>query len=287
MDGAKLVRRLREHGGIKLRFLEYCEGAGSGSGACRVADQAGHVFFLSAIPGDEANRAQHARSMTVLERLWSMGHPAPHYEQVVDLGDLLVIIQTEAQGVPPTRITRSLVDRLLELLSDRASLMGEDSDAGPLSLYLLEEGPSHDSLRKYSDRTRQVLDWIRGVGDFYGDTLAGPGAVHFDYQPGNVLVHPNRPDEVTAIVDWGGAVASSGGFDMVTLAWSSFGPVEREVGVDDYLWRLVRQLPEPILVPSWAHLSLRLIYWAIRNRPESLGHWLQVSERLSGEARIG
>jgi hypothetical protein len=260
IDGAELVRRLGEHGGIELRFLEHCEGAGSESGACRVADQFGHVFFLSGIPGDEANRAQHVRSVTVLERLWSMGHPAPHYEQVVDLGDLLVIIQTEAQGVPPIRVTRSLVDRLLELLSDRASLMGEDSDAGPLSLFLLEEVPSHDSLREYSDRTLHLLDWIKGVGAIYGDTLAGPGAVHFDYQPGNVLVHPNRPDEVTAIVDWGGAVASSGGFDLVTLAWNSFGPAgEREVGVDEYLWRLVRQLPEPILVPSWAHLSLRLI----------------------------
>jgi hypothetical protein len=287
-DGAELVQRLGEHGDVQLRFLEYCEGAGSGSGACRVADQYGHVFFLSSIPGDEANRAQHARSMTVLERLWSMGHPAPHYEQVVDLGDLLVIIQREAQGVPPIGITRSLVDRLLDLLSDRASLMGEDSDAGPLSLYLLEEAPSHHLLREHSDRTRQLLDWIEGVGSFYGDTLPGPDAVHFDYQPGNVLVHPNRPDEVTAIVDWGGGVASSGGFDLVTLAWNSFGPAgEREVGVDEYLWGLVRQLPEPILVPSWAHLSLRLIYWAIRNRPESLGHWLRVSERLTGEGSLG
>jgi hypothetical protein len=288
IDGADLVRRLGEHGGIKLGFVEYCAGAGSGSGACRVADDSGHVFFLSSIPGDEANRAQHARSMTVLERLWSMGHPAPHYEQVVDLGDLLVIIQTEAQGVPTIRVTRSLVDRLLELLSDRASLMGADSNAGPLSLYLVEEGPSHDSLREYSDRTRQLLDWIEGVGALYGDTLAGPSAVHFDYQPGNVLVHPDRPDEVTAIVDWGGAVASSGGFDLVTLAWNSLGPAwEREVGVDEYLWRLVRQLPEPVLVASWAHLSLRLVYWAIRFRPESLGHWLEISERLAAEAGMG
>ena len=288
IDGAELVRRLAQHGGIELRFLEYCRGAGSGSGACRVADQSGHVFFLSSIPGDEANRVQHARSMTVLERLWSMGHPAPHYEQVVDLGDALVIVQTEAQGVPPIRITRSLVERLLELLSERASLMGDDSDAGPLSLFLLEKAPSHDSLREYSDRTRRLLDWIEGVGASYGDILPGPDAVHFDYQPGNVLVHPDRPDEVTAIVDWGDAVASSGGFDLVTLAWNSFGPAgEREVGVDEYLWRLVRQLPEPILVRSWAHLSLRLIYWAIRNRPESLGHWLEVSERLTREGSVG
>ena len=143
-------------------------------------------------------------------------------------------------------------------------------------------------MREYTDRTRRVVDWIEGVGAFYGDTLPGPSAVHFDYQPGNVLVHPDRPDEVTAIVDWGGAVASSGGFDLVTLAWNSFGPAgEREVGVDEYLWRLVRQLPEPILVPSWAHLSLRLIYWAIRFRPECLGDWLQVSERLTGEGNMG
>jgi hypothetical protein len=85
-----------------------------------------------------------------------------------------VIIQTEAQGVPPIRITRSLVDRLLELLGDRASLMDENSDARPLSLSLLEDSPSHEFLREYSDRTRQLLDWIEGVGAFYGDTLGGP-----------------------------------------------------------------------------------------------------------------
>jgi hypothetical protein len=226
--------------------------------------------------------------MTILERLWSMGHPAPRYEQVVDLGDILVIIQTEAYGVPPIRITRALVDQLLELLSDRASLMGENSDAGPLSLHLLEGAPSHDSLRNCSHRTHQLLEWIEGVGAFYGDTLSGPSAVHFDYQPGNVLVHPDRPDEVTAIVDWGGAVASSSGFDLVTLAWSSFGPAwKRGVGVDEYLWKLVRRLPEPVLVPSWAHLSLRLTYWAIRFRPECLEHWLQVSQRLITEGGMG
>jgi hypothetical protein len=46
------------------------------------------VPVVSSIPGDEANRAQHARSMTVLQRLWSMGHPAPRNQQVVDLGDV-------------------------------------------------------------------------------------------------------------------------------------------------------------------------------------------------------
>ena len=126
-----------------------------------------------------------------------------------------MVIPTHGQGIPPIRITRSLVDRLLKLLGDRASLMGEDSDAGPLSLSLIEEAPSHDALREHSVRTRRLFDWIEGVGVFYGDTLPGPGAVHFDYQPGNVLVHSNRPDELTAIVDWGGAVASAGGFDLV------------------------------------------------------------------------
>ena len=133
----------------------------------------------------------------------------------------------------------------------------------------------------------RLLDWIEGVGGFYGDTLPGPGAVHFDYQPGNVLVHPYRSDEVTAIVDWGGAVASAGGFDLVTLAWNSFGPTgEQEVRVDEYRWKLLHQLPEPILVPSWTHLSLRLTYWAFRFRPEYLEHWLQVSERLVREGSM-
>jgi len=140
--------------------------------------------------GDEENRAQHARSMAVLERLWSMGHPAPHYEQVVDLGDVLVIIQTEAQGVPPIRITRSLVDRSS---SYSATVLpnGEGSDAGPLSLHLLEESPSHDSLRKYSDRTRQLLDWI----EVLVRSTATPFVARrraFRLPTGNVLVHPNR-----------------------------------------------------------------------------------------------
>ena len=100
-----------------------------------------------------------------------------------------MIIQTNAQGVPAIRITRSLVDRLLELLGDRASLMGEDSDAGSLSPSLIKEAPSHVALREYSDRTRPTPRVERGCWRvLYGDVLPGPDAVHFDYQSGNVLV---------------------------------------------------------------------------------------------------
>jgi hypothetical protein len=282
--GPEFVRRLREQMGLDLRFVEYCRGASEVGGPCRVTDRSGKAFILAAVPGDEESRACHARSLNVLERLWAGGHPVPHYERVVDLGDSLAILEQEMPGMVPRRITRSLVDRLLELQNDRASVMGEHSDAGPLSLGL-RDGPNHSILRQYSERTSRLIEWIEDVGARYGDDLAGPDAVHFDYHPGNVLVDADRPNEVTAIVDWGGAVASAGGFDLVTLAWTiPTNDLEREPGVDKYLWTVVRQLPQPILMQSWAHMSLRLMVWCVRFHPELLGHWLDVSERLAREA---
>lgn len=281
LDGAGLARRVREHGGPDLRLLGYCQG-GLVRGACRMADPTGQVLVMSSVAGDEASRAQQARSIAVLERLWSIGHPVPRYERVVDLGDTLVILQADAHGVPPARITRPLAERLLELQAERAFLMDNNAEAGPLSLGLGEDAPSHQLLREHSHRTRRLLAWIESVADRYGNTLCGPDAVHFDYHPGNVLVHPDQPANVLAIVDWDGAVASSGGFDLVTLAWTCSGPAQdADGGAVERLWTLARQLPDPVLVPSWAHMSLRLVAWCIRFAPQNLEHWLQTSERLA------
>jgi aminoglycoside phosphotransferase (APT) family kinase protein len=111
-----------------------------------------------------------------------------------------------------------------------------------------------------------LLSWIEGIGNRYGDSLDGSDAVHFDYHLGNVLVDPDRPEQVEAIVDWDGAASGHGGFDLVTM-YLVVGPgVKCEVGAGERLWRRVTGLPQSELLPSWAHLSLRMVDWAIRFR---------------------
>lgn len=279
-----LVRRIRSQVGLSLRSVIPPRGGEIGVG--RVEDPSGRIFILSSVPGDPEGRRQHARSLAVLEQLWARGHPAPRYEEVIDLGDLLVVLQEEVVGVPLTFLSRALVDRLVQVMNERTAAMTERPEAGPLAVYLNGDGPSfaqHWPLRGESHRTRRLLEWVEAVGDHYGDALSGNDAVHFDYQAGNVLVRPDRPSEVSAIVDWDGASAGPIGFDLVTLAFVLGSELEREAGVDAHLEGMLRSVPEETLVPSLAHLTLRLLDWCIRFHPEYLGYWLARAERFSND----
>jgi hypothetical protein len=246
-----LVARLRHEAGLDLRFVGPCPGGEVG--AALIADPWDRMFIISSIAGDPASRARHARSLAVLDRLWTIGHPAPRYEQIVDLDDVLVILQTVAPGKTPIHVTEILVDRMLDLLDQRRELMVNDEQAGPLPLYLLREGPGfaqHQSLRTESDRTRRLLDWIHDVGHRFGDVLEGADAVHFDYHPSNILVDSRRPDEISAVVDWDGAARGDAGFDLVTLYFVNGLDLERADVADQRLWRYVSALPEAVLLPS-------------------------------------
>jgi Ser/Thr protein kinase RdoA (MazF antagonist) len=106
----------------------------------------------------------------------------------------------------------------------------------------------------------------------------GPDLVHYDHHRSNVLVAPDDPDRVVAIVDWGGARGGSVDFDLVCLA----ADLER--------WchprlaaRIDRELEATVAADRLrsfrAHTALRYVDWMLRHSPQHLDGWLVIAER--------
>jgi hypothetical protein len=156
----------------------------------------------------------------------------------------------------------------LVALNARLAGLGVSLAPTPLPLYLTSSGPGfcvHESLERCDGRTRRLLSWVREVGA-ETDTMTGADLVHLDYHPGNVLVDGGR---VTGIIDWDGAARGDHRFDLVTLRFSV-------PQLDGLLRELV---PADVLRPWWAHMSLRLVDWALRHHgPAEVDHWLDVAE---------
>ena len=117
------------------------------------------------------------------------------------------------------------------------------------------------------------------MGASHPPCLSGDDAVHFDYQPANILISHGR---ITGVVNWDGAGRGDRRFDLVTLRFGIHAlPADPEA--IDRLDQILDHLPRHILVPAWAHMSLRMIDWAIRHFTSTdVNHWLDLAERRAG-----
>ncbi|MET0417387.1 MAG: phosphotransferase, partial [Actinoplanes sp.] len=145
----------------------------------------------------------------------------------------------------------------------------------PTDLYLDHDGPGfcqHKPLAEHSRRSARLLDHIHAVAAD-GTAMIGDDLVHFDFHPGNVLVHQGT---LTGVIDWDGATRGDRHFDLVTLRFT------RTAQTPD----LLGELDERLSVISdrrrrayWAHMSLRQVDWSIRHHdPATVEHWLTVAE---------
>lgn len=113
------------------------------------------------------------------------------------------------------------------------------------------------------------------VGEQSPIRLTGNDAVHGDFHPGNVLA---RGGAVTGVVDWDAASRGDRRFDLITLR---FGLHAKSTDADVVVAmdRVLDDLPGEILRPRWAHMSLRMVGWAIRHfTPPEIDHWLDLAE---------
>jgi hypothetical protein len=282
LDAAAVLARVAEEGGPHLHPLRPLERGAVGAWLVRWPD--GHLGVLTwappAPPGGAAAGGL-GRAMTLLEVARAAGVPAPRYEAVIPLrrGDV-AIVQELAEGRPVgERPSAAVVEQLIELAERRRGLLrGHPLAAEATSLYLLGDGPGfclHGPLAGHDQRTRWLLERIEAIGAEPGaDVLAGEDLVHFDYHVGNVLVGAWG---VTAIVDWGGARAGDIGLDLALLAYTLGGVGDR---LAERVERRFTDTTAPAIVRRlWAHVSLRLVDWALRHHPESVDRWLAVAPR--------
>jgi aminoglycoside phosphotransferase (APT) family kinase protein len=284
LDIDSLVRRIASVGGptlVPIRAL-----SGGAVGAWEVGNERGTSSVLTWAPprGDDPASGSLNRAMEMIDIARGHGIPVPAYEAVIPLpeGDVAVL-QEMVRGVLPPFATAGLVDSLVELADRRRDLLAATRFASETtSLCLVEDGPGfclHGPLRDHDDRTRALLDRIEAIGtDVRASVMVGADLVHFDYHLGNVIVDPDDPTSVLAIVDWGGARAGSVALDLVVLLLDLV--LRRsDSDVRDRVARHLRGAAEPeVLRGCLAHGILRLVDWRLRHSPEDRLDWLPEAE---------
>lgn len=282
MDAPALRVAIIEAGGPSLDLLKPLPGGAVGAWKVRWPD--GHIGVLTWAPPPlpEDPPGQLAQAAALVDVARSAGVPIPRYEAVIDVGEHgAAIVQELAKGVLPTTVTAGLIERLIEFAEVRRGLLfATPHNAQPMKLYLRSPGPGfclHQPLRSYSPRSATLLEAIEAT-EVSRDEVVGDDLVHFDYHLGNVLVDPDRPDVVTAILDWDGARAGPIGVDLAILAFDLTWrvPAAPQAQVENHL---LTTTPADLIPPLWAHASLRLVDWAIRHHsPADVEHWLGVAE---------
>jgi hypothetical protein len=281
IDPLALQMAVEKVGGPALTLVEPMAGGEVGAWLVRWPD--GHDGVLTwAPPGAGASVDPLSAILGLMEIARDAGVPLPRYEAVVDIGELgTAVIQERASGRTPGVVTPELVERLLDLAELRRGLLAGSVFARlPMPLHLGRSGPGfcqHEPLRTHSTRTAALLEVIEDLAGT-DDSVVGDDLVHFDYHLDNVLVDPDRPGVVTAVLDWDGARAGCLALDLAILAfdltWRSPGPLQERV--EAYL----NSTAAPELVRRvQAHQALRLVDWSIRHYgPDETDHWLRVAE---------
>jgi hypothetical protein len=210
------------------------------------------------------------------------GVPVPRYEAVVPLEDGdVAVLQEVAPGAPAREASPALVDQLLELCERRRGLLrGHPAAVDATSLHLRDDGPGycvHAPLAQHGARTRELLARIEAIGrEPDGDVLRGEDVVHFDHHLGNVLVEGGR---VSALVDWGGARAGDVGLDLAVLAFDLARRPDGSAAFERVDRHLRDTTPPDLLRRLWAHVSLRMVDWALRHGLPDADCWTGLAWR--------
>ncbi len=281
MPRLDLGRALRVvHGATGVRLTVAGELAGGQVGAVRVRWPDGHVSVLTWLPGVAAVDFRE-RQEAAWRAARAAGVPAPELEALAEGDGVLVLVQQLLPGAPPEAVDVALLEQVLGVVDRCAGLL--DEAVPPVRLWLTDSGPGfclHEPLREHGARAAAVERWVRAVGRrLPDDVLPGSDVVHLDMQPANLLVEDGR---LVGVVDWDGAGRGDRRLDLAALRFGLHAvPV-----VDDVVRRLdavLDAVPAAVLEAAWAHMSLRMVDWAIRHfPPEQVGHWLSPAERRAG-----
>jgi aminoglycoside phosphotransferase (APT) family kinase protein len=226
-----------------------------------------------------------ARAAAVTEALRSAGYPAPRYVRVEPDWSL----QEELPGEPPPP-WRPLPERVAARLIELSELQGATPLPPSCKLQLgswrrviagsiLSGARSYMSLatlRRHSDRSRELLDRCQAAARRFGESLRdGEEVVHWDFTPANVLV---TGGEVTGVIDWEGVRAGDRLFDLVTLAFHAPGTLL----LDAYLETRLEPGARSVYL---AHLCIRQAEWSLRRQDAETGermlaYALDVSSRF-------
>jgi hypothetical protein len=279
-----MVRALFDLTRIRLSVEGPCAGGQVGTAYVRWPD--GHRGVLKWRPHVTVDDLT-SGPLAVADRLRTLGYPAPATELTAQIGHAVVMVQELLPGTKIDHLDVHHLDRALEVHRIQANALADRDDVPAYPLYLRNDGPGyclHEPLRQFSRRTADLERRIARCGAEYPEHLVGNDAVHGDFHPGNILAAHGG---ITGVVDWDGAARGDYRFDLVVLRFG----IHSERAQPDVVGRLdglLDTLPEAILRPAWAHMSLRMTDWAIRHFPPGeVKQWLDLAEQRIGLARPG
>jgi Ser/Thr protein kinase RdoA (MazF antagonist) len=256
-----MVLALREVAGVEL--LVSGDFDGGQVGAARVRWPDGREGVLKWRP-DYSESEMRAGPLAAVEALRARGYPAPATELVVQVGTAVVAVQELLPGKKIDFLDESLFDRVLALHGLQVGALAGREDVPRTALYLRDDGPGyclHEPLRRFSAQTAALERRIRRIGDEYDVRMPGLDVVHQDFHSNNML---SVGGDVTGVIDWDGAGRGDAGFDLVALRFGIH-PSGAERAVVRRLDALLDAMPDDVLRPAWAHMSLRMTDWAIRH----------------------
>jgi Ser/Thr protein kinase RdoA (MazF antagonist) len=281
-DAPGAIAYLSARTGIAFELIGPAAGGEVGAAFVRWPD--GHEGVLSRGAGDLA-----ALRLTadILAHARRQGIPCPRYELIEELGDDIVIVQERLPGGPPMIVDDRLVERMIALMPRFSGLLADRPDVPLLDLYLDRSGPGfclHESLERHDNRTRRLLAWVREIGRDPDTAMGGNDLVHADFHPGNVLV--DESGDITGVVDWDAIGRGDRRFGLVTLHFDIGWRLARRSAGEAATTRSMELIEHELqfLSPTHlrafrAHMSLRLVDWAIRHHPaEVVDHYLTFAE---------
>jgi hypothetical protein len=274
-----MARALLEQTGIRLAVEGPCAGGQVGAAYVRWPD--GHTGVLKWRPDFTVDELR-SGPLTVAGRLRTLGYPAPATELTAQIGHAVVMVQELLPGTKIDHLDVHHFDHLIGVLRIQANALADCGDVPAYPLYLRDDGPGyclHEPLRQFSRRTAALERRISRCGAEHPGRLPGNDAVHGDFHPGNILAAHGG---ITGVVDWDGAARGDHRFDLVVLRFGIH-PDRADPAVVERLDGLLDAMPEEILRPAWAHMSLRMTDWAIRHFPSGeVGQWLDLAGQRIG-----
>jgi hypothetical protein len=279
LDAGRVAGQLEEQTGVRLTVEGLCSGGEVGAAFVRWPD--GRRSVLKWRPGTRLEDLL-AGPIAVSEAVRAAGAPVPETQLAVQLGSAIATVQELLPGAPIAQLDAHGLDQALAFNDLQAGLLVSRPDIPSLELFLCEDGPGfclHGPLRAHNRRTARLDNWITAVGAEYPGPLRGDDAVHVDYHPGNLLAVDGT---ITGVIDWDGAGRGDRRLDLVTLRFGVHAD-KRDPTVVARLDAVLDGFPGDVLRPLWAHMSLRMVDWAIRHfSPADVDHWLDLAESRAG-----